>query len=358
MPSLPNQTANAPTDLSIIIVNWNVAELLAKCLASIEKHLSHFKIEVFVIDNASEDESLAVVEQSFPWVQIIANSENTGFAKANNQGFQKASGTYILTLNPDTEIQAGALDAMVELLEKNPKIGIVGPQIISSTGKIVRACKRKAPSLRELSKNLFLTETFLDFFMNKVFPKGWSRLRDQTFSESGPCDCIQGSCMLMRKTDLQRIGIFDERIPMYLDDNDLCTRFRKAGLTVFFQANAQILHSGARSVSKLANSRISSLVGSMALDMYFLKHGSKWQVAVHHCLLVFSSLIFLGVDLLLLPFLWVSKQKFIKNYIVKHWWSLYYGIFFAFKTSSLPPCWPRSLKAAVRANPNISSNSN
>lgn len=347
----PTELSTNPS-LSIIIVNWNVAPLLERCLDSIFQHCALPHFEVIVVDNGSTDHSLTMMRARFPQVHVIANSDNRGFAKANNQGFQIAKGTYVLTLNPDTTVNAAAIQKNIALLEENPQIGIVGPRILDSNGQIVRACRRDQPSNWEIAKGLFLTDKVLDKLMRTIFPTRWATFADYRYFQTGTCECLQGSFMLMRLKDLQKVGFFDERIPLYLDDNDLCKRFQDQGLEIFYNANTEIVHHGAQSVSKMPNSRMSSLVGSLAIDTYFLKHGSVWQVALYHCQLFASSILFLLVDLILFPVLIFFKPKFIRNYFIKHWWSLSYSIFFCFRTNALPLSWPRSLRQVMRAKEN------
>lgn len=345
--------------LSIIIVNWNVAPLLARCLHAIETHLRDYDKEIFVVDNASSDESLTLLKHQFPQVIRIENKENLGFAKANNQAFRRAQGKYILVLNPDTEIHPFAIQKMMAVLDENKHIGLVGPKVLTERGHIVRACRRSDPSLYEIAKGLFLTDKFFDYLMRWAFGTKWVQFAERKYARSGPCECLQGSCMLMRREDLYLVGFFDERIPLYLDDNDLCKRFRNKGLDVFYLADAHITHVGAQSVHKMANSRMSSMVGCLAIDAYFHKHGHIGQIAIYHLMLLFSSIIFLAVDLLLLPFLWFSKRAFIRNYFIKHCWTLCYSLTFQFRTKHLPPSWPRSfgqvLNTPSNEDPNLIS---
>jgi len=339
--------------LSIVIVNWNVRELLERCLASIQTHLQGEALEVIVVDNASHDGSAAMLAESYPWVQCIENGENLGFAAANNQAFRVAKGDYLLLLNPDTELRARSIQTLLEVLEKKPEVGLVGPRIVNQDGSIVRPCRRKNISLWGISKGLFLTDQIFDRVMNGLFGARWRKFADRDYATSGRTQCLQGSCMLMRRRDLLKVGYFDERIPLYLDDGDLCQRFQNAGFRIFFSAEAEIIHHGAKSVAKMANSRMSSMVGCLAIDTFFLKHRSKAHVFVYHLMLFFSSCVFLIIDVVLLPFLWFTKRKFIRNYLVKHFWSLIYSVSFQFRTKALPPTWPRRLKDVLRAPMNV-----
>lgn len=326
--------------LSIVIVSWNVADYLQRCLHSIDQYagLDH---EVIVVDNASSDGTAAMVRQKFPQVHLIANDENTGFAIANNQGFAMASGSYVLILNPDTELRPGALPSLLQRLQDNAHIGAVGPRIVEADGTIVRPCRRPAVSLWQIFKGLFLADKFLRWLGRKIGGKRFQTYLDKPYYRSGPVGCLQGSCMFMRKADLDAVGWFDERVPLYLDDGDLCYRIRRASKQVYFDANTEIVHHGGRSVGKLANLRMSSMVGALAHDVYFAKHFGWGHVAMYHGMLLGSSLIFLVVDAMLWPLLVWTKREFMLHYTVKHWQSLKYALTFRFNTRVLPPSWPR-----------------
>lgn len=350
---VPTGYVEGPTlsnpSLSIIIVNWNVSRLLAKCLTKIQTNLAYLDYEVIVVDNASSDDSVAMLSKDFPWVQLIVNRVNHGFAVANNQAFRIAKGDQILVLNPDTEIGPHAIQTMRRALEANPQVGMVGPRIVNHDGAIVRPCRRANMSLWTIAKSLFLTDQILDRALHGLLGKHWRKFADRHYYQSGPTECLQGSCMLMRRRDLRQVGYFDERIPLYLDDGDLCQRFRNEGFEIYYSADAEVVHHGAKSVAKMPNSRMSSMVGCLAIDTFFLKHRNKAHVLVYHLMLFFSSLLFLLVDILLWPFLWFSHRPFIRNYTVKHFWCLVYSTTFQFKTSAFPPQWPRSLKEVLSA---------
>ena len=133
-------------DLSIIVVNWNVCELLRRCLASIEANRGDLSLEVIVVDNASSDDSVPMVEQEFPQVHLIASRENLGYTGGNNLGLKEAGGRCLLILNPDTEIVGHALEHMVTYLDSHPAVGAVGPQLLNPDGS-VQSSRRRFPQL-------------------------------------------------------------------------------------------------------------------------------------------------------------------------------------------------------------------
>jgi len=133
-------------DLSIIVVNWNVCELLRRCLTSIEANRGDLSLEAIVVDNASSDDSVSVVEREFPQVHLIASQENLGYVGGNNLGVHEAKGRYLLILNPDTEILGDALQQMVAYLDVHPDVGVVGPQLLNPDGS-VQSSRRRFPQL-------------------------------------------------------------------------------------------------------------------------------------------------------------------------------------------------------------------
>lgn len=133
-------------DLSIIIVNWNVCELLRRCLASIEAHHDGLSLEVIVVDNASSDDSVRVVEREFPQVRLIASQQNLGYTGGNNLGVKEAQGRYLLILNSDTQVCGEALAQMVAYLDEHPTVGVVGPQLHYADGSI-QSSRRRFPQL-------------------------------------------------------------------------------------------------------------------------------------------------------------------------------------------------------------------
>ncbi len=338
----------ADVDLSVIIVNWNATDRLSACLQSVAAERERVSLETIVVDNASEDNCAAMVADRFPWVRLILNHRNEGFARANNQGFAEARGAFILILNPDARLRPGAVARLLATMQNRRDAGLAGPRIVDASGVVVPACRRPHLSLWQIAKGLFLTDQLWRWLLGRVPSRRIVQWRDRRYRESGPAACLQGSCMLARRTALEETGWFDERVPMYLDDGDLCRRMAIKGWAVCYVAEAEAVHEGAVSVNRMVNTRMSSMVGALAIDAYFLKYAGLGTVAAYHAMLFFSSWIFLAVDLLLWPPLYFINRRFIREYTVKHWHSLVYSVTFGFHTRALPAHWPRSILAAYR----------
>ncbi len=210
-------------DLSVIILNWNARNYLEKSLESLVCAAHDLNFEVIVVDNDSEDESVALVQEKFPTVAVIANRENRGFGAGNNLALPQAKGRYTLFLNPDTVVTAGALAGMVAFADAHPDIGILGPKLRNGDGSLQYSCRRfpnlatgffrNTPLGRLLPKNKFAS----DYLMKE-------------FDHAAPLDVdwVSGAALMMRRELINQIGAFDEDFFMYCEDVDVCWRAGKA----------------------------------------------------------------------------------------------------------------------------------
>jgi GT2 family glycosyltransferase len=237
------------TDVSIIIVNWNTREILRGCLVSIFKQTKDINVEVIVVDNASSDESAEMVKIEFPDVVLITNTENRGFAAANNQGMQLAVGRYILLLNPDTIVLERAIQKTISFADNHPDIGVTGCQVWLNENDIQQTCF-SFPSL----SGLILQEMGL----RRLFPKsrffgrtkyGWW---DRTTQRD--VDVVSGMYMLVRRGAIEQVGLMDEDYFVYAEETDWCYRFWKAGWRCVFSPEARIIHldGGSKSTAQIS----------------------------------------------------------------------------------------------------------
>ncbi|MCS7220659.1 MAG: glycosyltransferase family 2 protein [Anaerolineae bacterium] len=232
-------------DLSVLIVNWNVAPLLRRCLTSIAAspgvsvHAAEgaLQIELIVVDNASSDESLAMLAHEFPWAQVIRNPVNVGFTRANNQALTRARGRYVLFLNPDAEVVGDALPTMVHYMEAHPDVGALGPQLRYPDGQI-QPSRRRFPTLA----TAFLESTLLHQWWpnNPVAHRYY--LADQPDDREQEVDWLVGACLLVRREAIEQVGSFDERYFMYSEELDWCRRARAAGWRIVYLPTAQVIH--------------------------------------------------------------------------------------------------------------------
>lgn len=253
----------APPDLSIVIVNWNVRELLRRCLVSIASSdglfvgldtpgysTSGWQAEVIVVDNASADGSVAMLAQDFSWVQVIANRENRGFTAANNQGLAASRGRYVLFLNPDTELAADALRTLLDYAEKHAAVGVLGPQLRYGDGS-VQSSRRRFPTLA----TFFLESTVVQRWWprNQVLARYY--VLDRPDDAISQVDWLVGACMLLRRAVLDQIGGFDEGFFMYSEELDLCRRAVDAGWQVVYLPAAVVTHYEGKSSEQVVAAR-------------------------------------------------------------------------------------------------------
>lgn len=257
--------------LSIIIVSWNVRELLRKCLASIFDQ-TKIPFEVIVVDNASSDGSAEMVAERFPQVRLIRNNKNVGFGKANNQGTKLARGKYVIFLNDDTEVKDGALDKMVVCLEAQPEIGIVGARLLNPDGSLQRGTARQFPSFKILVTMLLGWHSFL-------LNRDWLRqyyLLDENFTRDTEVDQVMGASLMTRKNLLDKLGGFDEEFWIWFEEVDLCQRYKEAGYKIYVVGRAEIIHHQGKSfVQILKIKKFCQLARSLLI--YSRKHLLPYQ---------------------------------------------------------------------------------
>jgi GT2 family glycosyltransferase len=224
---------------SIIIVNYNTCQLLLDCLHSVVENTAGMPVEIWVVDNASTDSSVAIVQSSFPEVHLIANDTNLGYARANNQALAQVGGDILLLLNPDTQLRSSVFNALEQVFESNAAIGAVGPQLLNADGSIQPSYGRFASAWTE-----FLFQTFLFKVIPPPFPIGEvvHPLQRRQYKNMHEVDWVTGACLAIRKEVIERIGLLDEAFFMYGEDMEWCWRARQAGYKVCYQPAAQVIH--------------------------------------------------------------------------------------------------------------------
>jgi len=225
-------------DLSIIIVSWNTRELLAQCLQSVGEN-----VQTFVVDNASTDGSPDMVLERFPWVHLIENIENVGFARANNQALRLSQGRYVLLLNSDTEVQAGALETLVTFMDEHPEAGAAGPYLLNSDGTLQPSCHPLLTPEREFWRLLFL---------ERMLPRATYPMARWDTQCPHEVEVIKGACLLLRRETLDQVGLLDERYFIYSEEMDLCYRIRRAGWRLYWVPQARVIHYGEASTRQMA----------------------------------------------------------------------------------------------------------
>ena len=249
--STTNRHPSAPLliDLSIIIVSWNVRDLLRRCLQSIVAAQGSLRLDVIVVDGGSVDGSPQMVAQEFPHVHLIACQENVGFPKGNNIGLVQAAGRYILLLNPDTEIVGDALRRLTAFLDSQPDVGVVGPQLLHSDGR-VQSSRRRFPTLT----TAFLESTWLQPYAPAGVLRRYYAL-DLPDGATADVDWVVGAALMTRREVVGQVGEMDEGYFMYSEELDWCRRIKEAGWRVVYLPAAQIVHHEGKSSEQAVTAR-------------------------------------------------------------------------------------------------------
>jgi GT2 family glycosyltransferase len=258
-------------ELSILIVNWNTKDLLRDCLQSIYSSAKNIAFEVIVVDNNSYDKSFEMVRDEFPEAILIQNRENAGFAKGNNQAYSASRGRVVALLNPDTVVYPNSFEKMIDYLDRQSAVGAVSCKFISPDGSFQFEFFRRFPTIR----SIFFRYTNLGKSVDLNFYRGKALDRffykDRAFSETETIEQPGAVCLLMRRALLERIGLFDEQLPIFFNDVDLCKRIWNEGYSIHVLSDTHITHLGG---SSFANRPRRELVEDWHHGMvyYFRKH--------------------------------------------------------------------------------------
>lgn len=279
-----NGASGAPTDIGIVIVNWNTRDLLRGCLRSLAASDPSVSRRVVVVDNASSDGSAAMVRAEFPEVTLLENAQNVGYAAANNQGLRllgfgqpcrSEAPRYALLLNPDTELPPDALRLMLDRFDADPCIGAGGPRLILPDGKLDLACRRSFPT-PEVAMWRMLG-------LSKLFPK--SRLFGRynlTYLDEHletEVDCVVGAFMLVRREVIERVGLLDETFWMYGEDVDWAYRIKQDGWKILYYPKVTVLHIKRAASRKNPKTRLEFQRASL---IFYYKHFARQTPRLMH----------------------------------------------------------------------------
>jgi N-acetylglucosaminyl-diphospho-decaprenol L-rhamnosyltransferase len=230
--------------LTVIIVNWNVRELLRACLRSVLSQLGEAG-EVVVVDNASGDGSADMLRAEFPQVRLMANAQNVGFGAANNQALVESDAPFVLFLNPDTEVRPEAIGRLLAFMQDRPRVACAGPRLLNPDGS-TQSSRRAFPGVA----TAFVESTILQRWFGGLKALARFYRAAQADNQPQPVDWLVGACLLMRRSALDQVGFFDERFFMYSEEMDLCYRLRQAGWEVWYVPAAEVVHHEAASSSQ------------------------------------------------------------------------------------------------------------
>ena len=277
-------------DVSIVVVAWNVRQLLSACLASVYQETKGVRFEVIYVDNGSVDGSAQMVREEYPQTVVIENPDNRGFIRANNQAIEVARGRYVLLLNSDTVVLDNAIAKVVGFADAHPEAGVVGCQVLNPDRTVQRNCFRFYSTINMLFDVLFLSRAFPNspLFARKVYG-GWN------FDSVRDVDVMVGCFSMVRATAIAQVGVMDPTFFVYGDDIDWCYRFVKAGWKVMFAPVGRIIHYGGQTTQQAPGRFTLQLYGAYLLNVrkhcprptfltaraliawYFLMRGAYWS---------------------------------------------------------------------------------
>jgi GT2 family glycosyltransferase len=251
-------------ELSIIVVTYNSRRHVRDCLESIQRDAGGIPHEVIVVDNASQDGTPDIVRNEFPNVRLIANPQNPGFARSNNQGISQSQGRYILLLNPDTVVLPKMLATLLKEMHQSPETGLLGCRLLNADRSLQQSFGYDVNFWNEAVRKVFL-----NLWENHRFPPvGW--VLRSLHSRKREVDWVKGACMLSRRQALLDAKLMDEAFFLYLEDADLCYRLRKLGWKVCYTPEAEVIHFGGGSVR--SNPERSALEYRRSQLHYFKKY--------------------------------------------------------------------------------------
>lgn len=301
-------------DASFIIVNWNTRELLLGCLASIFETVQGLSHEIVVVDNGSTDGSQQAVREQFgDRVRLIENTENQGFARANNQAIRLATGRYVILLNSDTVLRADTVGGLVRFLDEHPEAAMAGPRMVGADGRVQNSFDN-FPTLA--------TELLNKSLLRLLLP---GKYAGKAAKAAGPfeVDSLIGACIAIRLTAIQQVGMFDEDYFFFLEETDWCLRMRRAGFKIQHLPQVEIVH--LQGQSKKMKPALSWIEYYRSLYRFFKKNRPASSYYLLRIFRLLKLCINLGLTLLGLCITLGRKQRYREKTIVYSrilWWHL------------------------------------
>ena len=242
--------------LSVVIVSYNVCQLLEDCLRSVEKDLTGIEGEIYVVDNASSDHTVERLQPLFPAVHFVANTENVGFARANNQAIRQSQAEYVLLLNPDTVVHEGTLRGTLDFLDSHPEAGGAGVRMLTREGDAAPESRRAVPT------------PWVAFLKMLGFTRRYY-MSHLSWDQPGQIEVISGAYCMLRRKALDAVGLLDEDFFMYGEDIDLSFRLLKGGWQNWYLP-LDIVHYKGESTQKSSYRYVH--VFYQAMLIFFRKH--------------------------------------------------------------------------------------
>jgi N-acetylglucosaminyl-diphospho-decaprenol L-rhamnosyltransferase len=261
--------------LSIVIVSYNSSRDLERCLGSLTRPAPAVDHEIVVVDNASTDGTPAYLRAAWPQVRLIEAGDNVGFARANNIAIRDTWSELVLLLNPDTEVPAGAVDALVAIIDARSDLAAVGPRIVDANGRAELSFGSMISPFAELRQKVLVTGH------DRAYP-GIGAIVERMTRRSAEVDWVSGACLLARRADIEAVGLLDERFFMYTEDVDVCAAMRQRGRRILFAADVEIQHRRGRSAASAPEATAAAYRRSQIA--FYEKHHPRWAPLLKHYL--------------------------------------------------------------------------
>jgi len=269
--------------LSIIIVNYKVKDLLDNCLKSIFDNSENINLDVIVVDNNSQDGSLEMIKTKYPQVNLIAHPENSGFAKANNLGFKKAKHDYVLLLNPDMQILPHTLENMIKWMKENPQASVAGCHLIDQNRRTLHHIRR-FPTLGDQLAITLKIPHILPFILNNYLQK------DFDYSQAAKVDSVRGAFFMLRKKIYEELKGLDERYFVWFEEVDFCQKVKQSGVEVWYTPAAECIDYVGKSFEQVPRG-ITQKYFQNSMLKYFKKWHPFWQFIILKLAWIIGSLV-------------------------------------------------------------------
>jgi GT2 family glycosyltransferase len=305
-----------PPELSIIVVNWNSAEFVRRCVDSIRKQTTGLTYEILVVDNASFDGCEQVLQKHAPEVMYIQSDKNLGFAKANNYAFQAARGTSLLFLNPDTEIVGTAIALLYRALQQLPGAGAVGARLLNADGSLQTSCIQSFPTI--------LNQALDSEYLRRKWPESMLWGTRPLLHEDGlpeEVEAICGACLMIKTDVFERIGGFSEDYFMYAEDMDLCYKVQKAGYKNYYVPESGVIHFGGSS-SKQAPSNFSTVMMRESISQFLRKTRGRLCEIGYRLLMFLSAVCRLTFLMIYLLVQRLCHRRGSSGASLRKWWAI------------------------------------
>lgn len=260
-------------DLSIVIVNYRTADLVKNCIKRIKEFTHDLDYEIIVVDMCSYDKEalLEMKEEKFPDTKLIFTKKNLGFGAGNNLGIENSRGEYVMIMNSDVYVMEGSINKLYNYIKTNQEVGAASPKLLNGDMSLQHTCYRFYKFLTPVYRRTFLGKTETGKREND-----YHLISDWDHNSNKEVDWVQGSCMIIPRKVLEKVGKFDERFFMYFEDTDLCRRIWNAGYKVYFVADSQMIHMHRKQSADKEG--LSALTNKLTLIhiLSWLKYFKKW----------------------------------------------------------------------------------